>query len=85
MRNYIARSEHTYIIIVTSDHLSKGDLLAVAVGGFIWVQGLAAQIGHGDVGGVWEIHGRLFGRPGCQQKQTLQTCTLYTSGRYKYM
>ena len=74
MRNY-TRIQHTYIIVVTSDHLSEGDLLAVTVGGFIWVQGLAAKVRHGDVGGVREVHSRLLGCPGYHHTniQILQT------------
>lgn len=42
----------THLLVITADHLPKGHLVAETVGRLIGVQGLAAQVWHGQVGGV---------------------------------
>ena len=53
-----------YLVIVTPNHLSKGDLLAVTIERFVGVDWLTTEVRHGDVGGVGEIHSCLLSCPG---------------------
>lgn len=63
----------THLLVITADHLPKRHLVAETVGRLIGIQGLAAQVWHGQVGGVRQQSRRVFGCPVVSRLHTLHT------------